>query len=117
MTRSRGRFRPSAALFLAAAALVACSPRTEIRQILNDPRGFEGKTVTVEGDVGEVFSLFVIKYFQLDDGTGSIGVVSDQPLPSQGQRLRVTGKVHEAFSIGASRLTVIVEQSPQQPVR
>lgn len=92
-------------------ALASCAARTEIGHILADPRAYEGKTITVEGEVTDVFSLFVIKYFRLDDGTGAIGVVSDKPLPRKGQRLKVTGQIREAFSLGDTKLTVLLENA------
>ncbi len=100
-----------AALPAAMLLLAACTPKTDIRQILADPRAYEGKTVTLDGEVTETFSLLIIKYFRLDDGTGSIGVVSDNPLPAKGQRMKVTGEVREAFSLGDKNLTVVMEQS------
>lgn len=101
---------PRSAVAALTVLLVACAPRIEIRQILADPRTYEGKTVTVQGEVKETFSLVVIKYFQIDDGTGNIGVVSDKPLPSNGQHLTVTGEVRQAFSLGDRSLTVMVEK-------
>jgi 3D (Asp-Asp-Asp) domain-containing protein len=97
---------------LTALLAVACALRTEIRQILADPRAYEGKTVTVDGEVTNTFSLVFIKYFELNDGTGTLGVVSDKPLPAKGQRLKVTGEVREAFSLGDRNVTVLIEKSP-----
>lgn len=97
---------------LTALFAAGCALRTEIRQILADPRAYEGKLVTVDGEVTNAFSLVFIKYFELNDGTGTLGVVSDKPLPAKGQRLKVTGEVREAFSLGDRNITVLVEKSP-----
>lgn len=104
----------SAYFFLSLLLLLpaACASRTEIRQILADPRTYEGKTVTIDGEVANSFSLVVIKYFELNDGTGTLGVVSDKPLPAKGQRLKVTGQVRQAFSLGDRNITVLIEKSP-----
>ena len=62
----------------------------------------------------ETFSLLVIKYFRIDDGSGSLPVISSRPLPVAGQKLRVTGVVREAFSLGDQQLTVLVEAEPER---
>jgi aspartyl/asparaginyl-tRNA synthetase len=93
--------------------LAACATRTDIREILADPRTDDGKTVTVEGEVSNTLSLFVIKYFEINDGTGVIRIVSSKPLPVKGQRLKVTGKVQQAFSLGDQSVTVLVEDDPK----
>jgi hypothetical protein len=92
---------------------VACTLRTEIRQILADPRAYDGKTVTVEGEVTNTFSFIFLKYFEINDGTGTISVTSDKPLPAKGQRLKVTGEIHQAFSLGDRNVMVLVEGEPK----
>ncbi len=86
---------------------------TPIGNILDKPRDYSQKKVTVSGEVTEIFSLFVIKYFVVKDKTGQIAVVSDNPLPRKGTTVRVTGTVREAFSIGDQQLLVLVEGGAQ----
>mgnify|MGYP000607290458 CR=1 FL=1 len=95
--------------------LAACTPRPSIKDITDHPRDYAGKQVQVRGEVKSVFSLIVVKYFTLDDGTGSITVVTEKPLPAKGERLTVKGKVEEGFSLGDQTLTLIVEDSGEQP--
>ena len=47
----------------------------------------------------------------LRDKTGEIIVVTKKPLPEVRSKVRVTGKIDEAFSIGDQRLLVFVEES------
>jgi hypothetical protein len=96
---------------LAAAVLLlaACNQVVPIKEILDNPRQFADKKVTVEGEVSGAFSLFVIKYFLVNDGTGEIGVVSDKALPRKGQKISVSGTVKEAFSLGDQSLTILIE--------
>ncbi len=84
---------------------------TPIGKILADPRAYAGKTVTISGEVTQVFSFVFIKYLKLKDKTGEIVVVTDKPLPKIGTEIKVKGTVQEAFSIGDQQLIVIVEQS------
>ena len=91
--------------------LASCASYTKINKIIEDPRAYDGKSVTIDGKVNNVFSLIVIKYFELDDGTGNIGVVTTKPLPVTGQKIQVTGEVRQAFTIGDRSLTVVLEKN------
>ncbi len=86
---------------------------TSIGKILDNPRDFEGKKVTVSGEVTEVFSLIILKYFVLKDETGEIVVVTSKSLPRKGARLSAKGVVEEAFSIGDQQSIVIVEKKEE----
>ncbi len=83
---------------------------TPIGDILAKPRDYAGKKLTISGEVTEIFSLVVIKYFVVQDKTGQIAVVTDKPLPKKGTTVRVTGSVREAFSVGDQQLLVLVEE-------
>jgi aspartyl/asparaginyl-tRNA synthetase len=84
---------------------------TPIRKVLEDPRDYAGKTVTVSGEVTRVLNLAFIKYFKIRDTTGEITVVTEKPLPKVGSKIKVKGTVKEAFSIGDQQVVVIVEKS------
>ncbi|MEN6317877.1 MAG: hypothetical protein ABFD82_03835 [Syntrophaceae bacterium] len=83
---------------------------TKIGDITKDPRGYAGKEVTISGEVVDAFSFFLIKSFVVRDATGEITVVTGKPLPRKGEKLKVTGIVKEAFSLGDQNLLVIVEK-------
>lgn len=93
-------------------SLSLCSPLmpTKIADIKNNPRNYVDKEVMVSGEVTQTFSLLVIKYFIVRDDSGEITVVTERPLPRQGQRLKIRGVVKEAFSIGPQSLLVIQEK-------
>ena len=100
-------------LFLFASVAIACSGvfSTPISKIVDNPRDYEGKMVTVSGEVTEIFALFVLKYFVVDDGTGTITVITQKPLPRKGTKIRVKGEVKEMFSLGDTQALVIIEDS------
>jgi aspartyl/asparaginyl-tRNA synthetase len=100
-------------LFLFVFAAMACSGifSTPIKKIIDNPRDYDGKKVTVSGEVTETFSFFVMKYFVVSDGTGTITVVTKKPLPKKGAKIRLRGEVNEMFSLGDSQTLVIVEDS------
>ena len=57
---------------------------TPINKILEDPRNYTGKTVTVSGEVTRVFSLVFVKYFVVKDKTGEITIVTGKT-PAKGR--------------------------------
>jgi hypothetical protein len=97
----------AAVLILAA---VGCAKPVSIKDIIDNPRAYADRTVTIEGEVVSMLSLVVVKYFTVNDGTGSINVVTERPLPKKGERIRVTGKINEMFSLGTETLLVLVEE-------
>ena len=100
-----------AGALLAVSLLASCALfATSIKAILDHPRDYDGRTVTVSGEVKDATSLLVVRYFTVADSTGTITVITGKALPKKGNRVRVTGVVHEAFSVGSSRLVVIEEK-------
>jgi hypothetical protein len=91
------------------ACLVSCGGATDIGDIIGNPRKFAETEVTVSGEVTEVFSLLVMRYFVVRDKTGEITVITERPLPAKGEKIKVTGTVREAFSLGSVTRLVIVE--------
>jgi len=83
---------------------------TKIKDVLDHPRDYESKEVTINGTVMNAVSLLVVKYFEIQDDTGTIKVVTDKLLPSRGEKLRVTGRM-AVVEIGPERWVVLRENS------
>ncbi len=95
--------------------LAACSLGTiKIGKILDHPRDYDGKEVTVQGEVTDTYSFLILKNFKLKDNTGEITVVTTRILPKKGETIKVTGTVQESFTLGAEQSLVIVEKDPNQ---
>ena len=103
-----------AALLLSVVALAACASlvATKIADIRKDPGRYDGREVTIVGTVTATHDLFFAKYYEVDDGTGRIKVVTESPLPKEGGRVTVRGKVNQAFAVGTAHFLVIVEPPP-----
>jgi len=82
---------------------------TNIGDIIQHPRDYAGREVTISGEVVDTFSLFIVKYFVVRDNSGEISVVTEKPLPVKGEKIKVKGTVREAFSIGTKTALVLVE--------
>ena len=95
--------------------LISCDSifSTPINNILENPRNYNGRSIKISGEVTEVFSLILIKYFVVKDKTGEIIVVTKRLLPRKGDMITVKGTVQEAFSIGDQQLIVIMENDKE----
>lgn len=82
---------------------------TPIGKILKNPREYDGKTITIAGEVTDRTSLLIVKYFRVKDKTGEIVVLTDRSLPPAGSKVRVKGHMKEAFAIGDKQMLVFVE--------
>jgi aspartyl/asparaginyl-tRNA synthetase len=83
---------------------------TKIRDILDHPRNYQSKEITVYGTVTNAVALLVIKYYEIQDDTGSIKVVTDNLLPARGEKLSVTGRT-TVVELGTERWIVLRENT------
>ena len=89
-----------------------------IEKILSNPKAYEGKVLTIEGDVTDRTAFFVVlKFFKVRDKTGEITVVTKDSLPEIKANVRVKGKVDEAFPVGDQKLLVFTAESVEQEGR
>jgi hypothetical protein len=107
----RVRLSWCAAALVLLAAVGSCSRlfATRIGEIKAHPDGYNGRHVTIVGTVTRSVNLLFVKYFTVKDGSGEIAVVTDRPLPGEGKRITVKGRVNRAFAIGSKVVEVIVE--------
>lgn len=83
-----------------------------IEKIYKHPRDYSNRKIAISGTVTERFSLFVIRYFTVQDATGNILVVTEQPMPAVGEAVRVKGYVEDGFSLGEQQTLVFREARP-----
>jgi hypothetical protein len=85
---------------------------TSIKTVLSNPKAYEGKEVTIEGEVTDRTAFFTeVKFFRLKDQTGEIIVVTKKTLPEVRSSVRVKGGADEAFPVGDQKLVVFVTES------
>jgi hypothetical protein len=98
------------AIALGVAAYMKLTPHPlSIGSVLKDLRTYDGTSVTVQGTVKEVNNIVGMKWYDLEDPTGSIRVVTQRGLPTQGDYMQVTGIVNEVFNFGGINYTVLLE--------
>ncbi|MDH3446021.1 MAG: hypothetical protein OEN50_19005 [Deltaproteobacteria bacterium] len=83
---------------------------TKIKEILDNPREYENKEVTVYGTVTDAASMLIVKYFEVQDDSGKIKVVTVRTLPAKGEKLKVTGRT-SVLEVGSERWVVLREKS------
>ena len=85
-----------------------------IGQITAHPERYDDQVVTVSGRVTEVIALpFMDKgMFKLEDGTGSIWVLSSRRAPSRGEKLTVRGKVQVGLKVAGRTFGVVLVEAP-----
>jgi hypothetical protein len=74
--------------------LAGCPPRESIEKINRDPGRFAGKEIPIAGRVTDSFGALGTGVFQIDDGTGTMWVLSEKyGVPGNGNDLAVTGRI------------------------
>jgi hypothetical protein len=97
---------------LALVLLTACPGATPIRELLDDPSRFDGKTVRIAGQVKESVGALGVGIYQIDDGTGTLLVVSKagNGTPRVGATVGVEGEFRSVFTLGSQTAAVLLEQ-------
>jgi hypothetical protein len=87
-----------APIVLVGVCLSACA--TTVNHVLADPARYRNRDVTVAGRVADSVSLGGRGAYRLEDKTGSLWVVSTVGVPRTGARVKVKGRIHDAFNVG-----------------
>jgi hypothetical protein len=78
---------------------VGCA-RTTISRILAEPQRYTRRgDVRLDGDVVESMSFLGHGAYKLDDGTGTIWVISSHGVPRRGARVNVHGRIRDVVDV------------------
>ncbi len=92
--------------------LAGCAGVTPIRDLLNDPSEYDGKTVRIEGRVRGAAGGLGVGAYEVEDETGRLTVVTDETDPPRtGSEVGVKGKFQALLSLGIKSLAVLREES------
>ena len=106
------RVRTSLMLGVALVGLSACSRTIRIRDLLDRPQEYDGKTVQVEGTVTQSAGVLGTGAYEIDDGTGKIYVVArGRGVPREGAKTKAQGRFESLFNLLGRTMAAIV-QSP-----
>lgn len=105
--------RATTVAVLAIILLAACPDTKTIKQLLDDPSRYDGKTVRIVGDVTSSAAVLGYGGYQVKDGTGTITVVLEggtSGAPRTGAKVGVEGTFRSAFTVGGTTAAVIMEK-------
>jgi hypothetical protein len=86
--------------------LLACPKQTSIADIEANPSKFLNKEAAIAGTVKDSYGLNIPLtnisggVYKVDDGTGSIWVITEKSVPSKGTQIGVKGKIQNGLSFG-----------------
>ena len=82
----------------------ACPKRISIADVQANPSKYRNKSVAVAGTVKESYGLSIpgTNYrggiYKVDDGTGSLWIVTQETVPSKGAKIGVKGKIQDGVN-------------------
>ncbi|HEY3121840.1 MAG TPA: hypothetical protein VGL15_14545 [Vicinamibacteria bacterium] len=88
------------AAVLALVALTGCATKT-INRLMADPQRYANRDVRLSGQVMKSVSLLGRGAYQIDDGTGTLWVISKTGVPRRGAHVKVKGKVRDVVDLGS----------------
>jgi hypothetical protein len=117
------RFRPFIRILLLAAIGVLLAVGlgcragvTPIKTLLDDPTRFDGQVVRIAGDVGVSAGVMGYGAYQVNDGTGTLSVVSQGGgAPREGARVGVEGTFKAVYTLGTHSAAVLLEKQRFTP--
>ena len=86
-------------LVFAVLFLPGCEQKT-IKHILVDPHRYVNQEVGVAGKVVSSYSVLGHGAYEVNDGTGSLWVVSNNGVPREGAHVGVKGTILDGFNLG-----------------
>jgi len=91
--------------------VLGCPGTKKIKELLDDPAKYDGQNVRVAGEVKEAAGVLGFGGYTIDDGTGSLTVVTQGGgTPRVGARIGVEGTFRAAFTIGTRTGAVLMEK-------
>jgi hypothetical protein len=105
------------ALSFALALLAGCQGGvTPIKTLLDDPGRYDKHTVRIAGTVGRSVGVLGYGAYQVDDGTGTLTVVTTGGgAPREGAKVGVEGEFRSAFTLGTQTVAAMMEKKRLQP--
>jgi hypothetical protein len=79
----------------------ACPERTSIGNISANPSKYANKDTVIAGTVRNSFGIALLGgVYKIDDGTGSIWVLTNKGVPTKGTEIGVKGEIQEGMTYG-----------------
>jgi len=104
------RIRASLLLGIAIVGLNGCSRTIHIKDLLDRPQEYSGKTVQIEGTVTQSIGALGTGAYEMDDGTGKIFVISKgSGVPREGAKTKAEGRFESVFNFLGRTMAAIIQ--------
>ena len=104
------RIKASLLLGIAIAGLSGCSRTIHIKDLLDRPQEYSGKTVQIEGTVTQSIGALGTGAYEMDDGTGKIFVISKgSGVPREGAKTKAEGRFESVFNFLGRTMAAIIQ--------
>ena len=101
-----------AAILASMLLLAGCPPTLKIGDIQKDPGKYMNKEITVGGKVTSSYGMMGMGMFQVNDGTGSMWVLSENyGVPGQNTTVAVTGQLVQTASFGGKSFSNVLRET------
>lgn len=95
--------------------LAACPPRVSVANINRDPGRYLDRDISIAGRVSNSFGAMGAGVYEIDDGTGTIWVYSQNyGVPGNGAKVAVTGRISQGFSFGGRSFAVVLRETERR---
>ncbi|MBV9956898.1 MAG: hypothetical protein JO360_00700 [Acidobacteria bacterium] len=92
----------------------ACPNRESISKINADPGRYRNKEVAIGGTVRDSYGFLDSGAYEIDDGSGTIWVITRRGVPSRGSQVGAKGRVRTGFNFGGRSFGTILEESDRR---
>jgi hypothetical protein len=102
---------------LSSVFVVGCASSVRIAELKSQPDKYDRKTVSITGVVTNSIgtSLLPVQFYNIDDGTGEITVVSNsRGSLSKGARVQVKGQVNEVAVVGGRSIGLHINEDSRK---
>lgn len=115
MSKKTAELCGMAALLFSIVLLTACPQRTTINKINVDPARYQNKEVTIAGQVTQSFGALGNGMYQVNDGTGSMWVLSEGfGVPAKGAKVSVTGTVVQTATFAGVNYSTVLRETQKR---
>ena len=103
-----------ALILVGMAFLTACPNRESISKINGDPARYRNRDVAIAGTVRDSYGFLDRGAYEIDDGTGTMWVITQRGVPARGSQVGAKGRVRTGFSFGGRSFGTILEESDRR---
>lgn len=94
--------------------LTACPNRESIGKINADPGRYRDKEVAVVGTVSNSYGALNQGFYEIDDGSGKIWVVTKRGVPSRGAQVGAKGRVYNGINFNGRNFGTVLEETDRR---